>query len=719
MNNRLAIRRFLALSLAILCSCPPANWGWLSSRRASAEEPWKFVLPEQRRIQVRDPRQLCKAPIPNTPRPPTIADKQLDKPVYQLSLNEAINTGLRNSEVVRILAGVTANSSGRTIYDVAITNTQIDQQRGLFDPTLRANQAWNRNETPTAIRDLANPGQSNIVGSRNSSYLFDFGLSKRTVTGGVIDFSVNSIDNRFFPGGQPLNPQTNSNVDISYTQPLLRGAGRQVNTIPIVLARIDTERSYFQFKSAVQSHVQGIINGYWGLVLARTNLWARQQQTEQLNWTLQRAEAALEANIANLGEVSQTRVAYENFRASLVALEADVLNREAALRNALGLPPYDSSLIVPVSPLLDERLDIDWQGILELAETNRPDIIELKLILEADQQRLIVSRNRALPQLDGVALYRWDGVDGVMPGGGRLDSGAGQFTDFNVGVNFSVPLGLRQDRALLRQQELVIQRDRANLEQGLHATVHNLAANLRNLDQFYEQYERYQDVRSAAEQNLEFQIGRFSSGFDQFIVALQAIVDWGNAVSNEAQAIVQYNTELASLELQTGTILEAHGVTFYEERFGSIGPLGRLAVPQAYPRSTRPTNDTTRYTRGDKPSEDNFNLRDPLEGERNPDRIEAPPVNPDDFVPPIRLPRDAISPGGNLPEAGPGLPLTSSRQTAPRVPGTGLPDTQGVRAETVASQRPLTPTASSRKVPVHTATFKEKTTAAFRKLIGK
>lgn len=619
-----------------------------SISRVWADEPWSFMLPEQRRTQIRSPEQLCPAPTAMMPRPPTVTDRQLDKPIRYLSLSEAINTSLANSDVIRVLTGVTATSSGRTVYDVAITNTQIDQQRATFDPTLRVNQAWSNDETGLGLVDPLDPNAAIIGGSRNRGYALDLGLSKRNLVGGVIDFGTNSNNSRLLPGGRALNPQNNSSVDLSYTQPLLRGAGAAVNTIPIVLARIDTERSYFQLKGAVQRNVFGVIDAYWQLVFSRTNLWARQQQTRQLEFAFNRAIAAEEAGILSKGEAAQTRVAYQNFRANLIAAEADVLQREAALRNILGFAPYDADLVVPVTPLLGDKLDIDWDRIVSLAEVQRPDIIELKLILEADQQRLIVSKNRALPTLDGVALYRWDGLNGEMPNGNTINSTPGQFTDWNVGINFSVPLGLRQDRALLRAQELIIQRDRANLDQGLHAAVHTLGQNLRNLAQFYEQYLRFQDVREAATLNLDQQTESYLAGREQFIVALQAVVDWGNAVSSEAQALVQYNTELARLEVETGTILETHGVTFFEERFGSIGPLGRLAAPKPYPMATRPSHDTTRYPSGDKPSEKFFDLRDPLEGTQQRRQSTTEPL---DFDSPRLSPELLESPSPAIPQA--------------------------------------------------------------------
>jgi hypothetical protein len=280
---------------------------------------------------------------------------------------------------------------------------------------------------------------------------------------------------------------------------------------------------------------------------------------------------------------------------------------------------------------------------LSLAETNRPDIVELKLILEADQQRQLIRNNDALPRLDAVALYRWNGLEGTMPNGNPIR--ADGFDDWSLGVNFSVPIGLRASRALLRQQELLIQRDRVNLEQGLHQASHDLAISVRNLELFYSQYRRYQEVRKAAQENLDQQ-SEIGNELESFIVLLQAVVDWGNAVANEAQALVLYNAELAVLERETGTILETHGITFVEERFGSIGPLGRLAVPVAYPAATPATGLIERYPSTDQPSEQQLNLRDPLQRyEDNEDNAE-----------------DLPSPGPNVESDDPSR--TSSRNSA-------------------------------------------------------
>ena len=292
---------------------------------------------------------------------------------------------------------------------------------------------------------------------------------------------------------------------------------------------------------------------------------------------------------------------------------------------------------MPTTPPTNERVEFDWNEITALAQIRRPDLIELKLILEADQQRLLLAENQTAPNVDLVGLYRWNGLEGELPGGGRFSTRGNEATDWILGVNFSVPLYLRQERAAMRSAQLLIARDRANLEQGVHSSRHILALTYRNVDTFYLQYEAFRVAREAARTNLQRQFAAYVTGNPViFLNVLQAVSDWGNSVSQEAQSLAQYNAELARMERETGTILETHGIFFREDRFCSLGPnwltprRGRL-----YPRSIQPGDNLDRYPVGEGPAENFFDLENyPRRLPALEEEIEsAPPL--DDLLEPL------------------------------------------------------------------------------------
>jgi outer membrane protein TolC len=407
-----------------------------------------------------------------------------------------------------------------------------------------------------------------------------------------------------------------------------------------VIARLDTERSYFQYKDSVQELVRGVIEAYWTLVQARTDVFARKFQVDQSKFALDLAETEQKVGRKNLGDVVQARTTYKQFVANLIAAEANVLTREGALRNMLGLPPDDDRQLVPTSAPTTQRLRPEWRPLVTLAEQRRPDVVELKLIVEADQQRLLQAENQALPKLDASYLYRWNGLDGVAPNGADVSSTGGRFADWSVGLNFSVPLGLRSGRAQVRQQKLIIERDRANVEQSIHAAIADIALTVRNIDSNYEQFLAYKEARAAAFANVEVQIAKYKTGGvlgqTTYLNVLQALNDFGNALSSEAASLIAYNVALATLERQTGTILETHGLVFAEERFRSAGPLGFVGHGRDYPAANFVSGEPTRYPSTGRPGENVFDLRKP-----DPNKFELP-KDAGDVLP---LPK-VLPPGG-------------------------------------------------------------------------
>lgn len=584
---------------------------------AQAQRRVGTILPERRSVHLREPSQLPRYQMPTASVPSTVSRPIQDLQEQPLALDSAIRNSLRNLDVVRVLSGVAATNSGRSIYDVAISNAEIDQRQALFDPLLSVNNSWSLTENPQGVFD---PGPTNslldnfvsVNSGRSRQFDTITQINKSNLLGGDFNVGVQATPTSQNPSGL-LNPLTRSSTFVGYTQPLLKGAGAEFNLAPIVIASINTERSYFSFKDAVQEHLRGIIEAYWSLVAARTDLWARQQQVDQLTETVRRVKARVRNNIDNRADLAQAELALANIKAVVVSAEGNVLLREAALRNIIGVSPSDGTVFIPTTPPINDRFIPDWDQLLLLAEERRPDLIELKLILEADLQQQIITRNGARPQLDAVAQYRWNGLEGRVATGFLPTrphrSGSGQ--DWTVGINFSVPLGLRQARAAARAQDIVIARDRINLKQGLHAATHTLTATVRTLDQQYEQYLAYRDARQAARVNLDAQLARWQTGQAILLNVLQAISDWGNTISNEATALTQYNTQLANLERQSGTILETHSVYFLQESQYWIGPHGRFCDMRAYPSSTQPTENSDLYEDSMEPAERSFDLQAP------------------------------------------------------------------------------------------------------------
>ncbi|HAV34013.1 MAG TPA: hypothetical protein DCX79_18600, partial [Planctomycetaceae bacterium] len=475
------------------------------------------VVPEdETRIRWSQSNAASRYRRPSGPEPVTVATKESAAEEQYLSLNEALRRALENSEVIRVLAGVTATSSGRTIYDTAIAVTPIDIAKAKFDPVFQANSTQRRNETP--FLDPLTPAIDGLTTAGN-----DYGVkvTDRNLLGGTAAIGAdNRWDSRDIGGFSSRNQPV---MSVSYTQPILAGAGRAANEAPIVAARLQQEQSYFQFKDAMQRLVRDVIAAYWLLVQARTELWAREIQVEQLEFSFRSLEAKADVGLRNRPDAAQAQASWSNARATLVQARANVLQREAALRNILGLPPEDGQRLVPSTPPTRDRIEFRWKEIVETAQSSRPDLIELNLILDADRQRLVQQSNLAKPSLDATAGYRWNGLSGRTLAGESVSAGPGDNTDWTMGVVFTVPLSLRESRARVRNQELLIAKDRANIQQMLHQVEHQLATSLRTIEQNLQQYEAYREARQASAFNVRAQRANIQAQRDTILSELLAI----------------------------------------------------------------------------------------------------------------------------------------------------------------------------------------------------
>lgn len=601
-------------------------------------------VPDQHSIRWHSGRDLSLMTRPGNPAPVTVTSKDVIEIERLLPLNEAIQIALNHAEVIRVLSGVSASNSGQNIYETAIATTGIDNAVSAFDPVFRANSSWRKSEFPGTRIDPLDPLGALASGNQTGGNTFTLELQRRNRLGGTAAVEFQNQWQYSPSGPGQLSRNNRPAIELSYTQPLLSGAGRAYNEAPIVIAQLNVDQSFFSFKGRVQQLFQGVISGYWSLVSARTELWAREKQVEQAQEAFERVEAQFRAELVDIGDVTQPRLALANFKANLVSARANVIQREAALRNLLGLPPEDGQRLVPSTPPTRNQLQFQWVDLVETAQRRRPDLIELNLVLLADQQRLLQADNEARPSLDAQAIQSWNGLRGTALNGNTVSSQMNDNPNWTLGVTFEVPLGLRNSRATLRNRQLLIARDRANISQGLHSAEHELATTVRSLDQAYAQYEAFKETRAAAQQNLDVQFAEQKAGRVIFLNVLQAITAWGDAVSSEANALTSYNTTLASLEQSTGTILDTHGVVFTEERFMSMGNGGRKFEDECYPRSLRPEGNVMRYEDGDKPSEKAFDLRDF-------DRKDSSPgqqTYDNDPLPPIKSPEsagDSSSPG--------------------------------------------------------------------------
>jgi outer membrane protein TolC len=596
------------------------------------------VLPDED-FQVRqaalleDNSSQLQTPLPDL-APPRTTDEPEAEEIWELTLQDAIQIGLENSEVIRVISlgaqgipiggfepsplntgagGGAASALGAgalsTVYDPAIQETQIAQALSTFDTTFTTSLFWNKSVQPfnnsISAGFFSGANKVPIIFNQKQNQ-FQIGLQKRSATGATMNVAHN-INMNFSNSPQNVYPSAyTANTQFRISQPLLGGSeqngpsGLEANRAPIVIARVNADAAVWRFKADIMAMVRSIEQQYWALSQQQVQLWSRETAIGLGEQIVRREQSKFEVGRGSPSDVAEAEQQLEGFRLQLISATSDVITTERQLRNILGLPPTDNRRIVPVTAPTEARLEPDWELSLAQMLAFQPDIVTQQLQVRLAELQLLVARNRLLPSLNLDALYQLNGygdnidvAEAVMTGQtlraidplnaalqqqAGLQAQPGNFSNFQtwqLGLTFTAPLGFRGPMANVRSSQYILLRQRAYLQQIVHQQTHSLSRFFLEVDANYKLFKTAGRNRMAASQRLEAQRAEYEVGRVPIDRYLQAVAEWANAVAQEAQYKTSYNTSIAALEEAKGTLLAYNNIAVEE------GPYPAKAYLQA------------------------------------------------------------------------------------------------------------------------------------------
>jgi outer membrane protein TolC len=390
---------------------------------------------------------------------------------WELSLEEAIQTALANTKVMRSLGGryvgsafnnraqtgeapdaiINAPDQSRTIYDPAITETTpftgVEYALSQFDTQWSTSLFYQHNDRQQNVDVLAGSIFPNVFKQKTST--FNTQLTKFTAQGGVFTVRNNVIyDLNNNPSRQNLVPADwNANYEMSFNQPLMAGAGAQFNRIAgpfnpftqvvggaqqsqqfdgVVLARINVDISLADFEGAVRNLVGDTEQAYWELAFAWRNLETSNTALNSARQTWVKIYELYKVGTrgGEAKEEAQAREQFFQFKSQTQTLLNELFRAENRLRYVMGLAATDGRLILPTDKPTVAKVDFDWNEIVEEALARSLDLRRQKWRIKQRELELIAAKNLLLPRLDLTGTYRWQGLGETL-----LDSGARRFEE--------------------------------------------------------------------------------------------------------------------------------------------------------------------------------------------------------------------------------------------------------------------------------------------------
>ena len=474
----------------------------------------------------------------------------------------------------------------------SFSGTGVEAALSEFDATLDASATWSKNDRPQNFNfaQLFNPVLVQDLG------VYSMGINKIAANGSTFTFRNNTNYDFNNNASRITAGDWFTNFEASFSQPLLQGAGTQYNRIAgplsfqqaaggavnqidgVIIARIRHDIALADFEEGVRNVMRDIEDTYWELYFAYRDLDARKigRDSALETWRKVKALKGVGTQGGEADKEAQARSQYFLFRSQVESAFTNLFRVENRLRYLMGLAATDGRLIRPIDEPTTAQIDFDWTSSHLEAITRRTEIRNQKWQVKRRELELIATKNNLLPRLDAGGTYRWlgagedligspDGIAAFQPGSSAFDVlESGDFQEWQLGVQFSMPIGFRRALAGVRHHQLLLARDRAVLEDLELEISHQLTDAIRDIDFNFQNTQTNFNRRVASQDEVDAVRTVYESGRVPIDLLLDAQRRRAEAESAYYRSLVDYNRAIMRVHFRKGSLLEYNGVYLAE-----------------------------------------------------------------------------------------------------------------------------------------------------------
>jgi len=340
----------------------------------------------------------------------------------------------------------------------------------------------------------------------------------------------------------------NDGANLSIIQPLLRGAGKDIATAPLRLARLSEQANRLNLKATVTQTITQVIASYRLLLQA-------QEQLKIARESLERARQLVEVNRAMIaaGRMAEFEI---------VQTEAEVASQELAdeeARNQLDttrlallqlLALNLDTPIVATESLQAQRVEVNAVQALQQAEASQPTYLAHLIAGEQAIINLAVARNDRLWDVSLVG-----GANQVRDR--SLQGGTSRAWENYVGIQVAIPIGDLSTRQAEVQAHVNLRTQEVQLAEARQQLERDVANAVRDISTRWRQYEIAQRARDLTRRKLEIEREKLTVGRSSNFQVLSFENDLRNAENARLNALISYLNAQAELDQTLGTTLQS------------------------------------------------------------------------------------------------------------------------------------------------------------------
>ncbi len=432
---------------------------------------------------------------------------------------------------------------------------------GKFDPELDVSYRHGDDSVRSSLQ--VDPIDGSVrrfnFGQSSNDDALTMGVSGVTVWGLGYDVGVSSRRR----GGDSVlfGDEYTTELSFGLTQPLLRGAGRDVQLAAVRVARNNVAISEWGLKDRLISVITEVIEVYNELNFAQENYQVSIRSRELARRLLQDNIKKVEAGVMTPLDVTIAQAEVASREDAVLQTQRTIKNQENFLKQLVtaDLIPLLGTRVEIASPKAPPFYASVITGVKEALEL-RPDYRQAKLDIANRKINLAVEKNSLLPRLDLDASLSLLGLDNDFVTSVQRTTKRDQ-GGWSVGATFNMPLGNRDAKgrynaATLESAQALIRLQQ--LEQNIIVLVDNSNGAVLTAKQ---RIEANIESSRLAKESLDAGEKKLVAGTGTVFETLELQNNLAEAETAELRARADYHIAIARYQQQTGTTLRFHAVT--------------------------------------------------------------------------------------------------------------------------------------------------------------
>lgn len=488
---------------------------------------------------------LCSLPAKaeTQPAPPARLDS--------LTLRDVVELTLAQQPEIRIAQQQVAESRGL-----------VQQQRGLFDLSLRAGISQRGAALPISPLTQLFLGGPASVNTATTSYSFD--ATSRFRWGMIASASV---EIKHISQNTALAPYAQSDLVFSIVQPLLRGRGRDAAAAGETAALLQQEASQHLLRDRIAQSIRDACVAYIGYVAAFKSVERWRDAEGRAQQLLSDEQRLVEAGQHPASSIRLLSANLAEVESALAEAERQMQETRQALAVAMGLSWQELLRVGPpqttLPPFSAEHLprESELAPLIQTALRNRPDLLAAEVDIRAAQVFSRAARRGLEPRFDAQVEL---GYTGLSEGSGAGPYFAAPYqnvqgVNFLAGLSGQLPVQNNVARGLLVQRQAEEARARLrrdNLARQIGTAVTLLATSLRAAVRARNYAE---DALEAYQGSVEDERKKLRAGFSTIFDLVQVQSRWNTAAQSALSARARVASLLVRARFETGTLLSTQG----------------------------------------------------------------------------------------------------------------------------------------------------------------